>query len=291
MTQALLIYHHPDFKPLSEASISVTDAGFLAGDGVYETLRTIAGKPIFLKSHVERLITSAMHLMIPVPLQESEFRVVIDRLLNDNQLEDAYVRVTLTRGSGRFGYGMGGSGDPTLVVMAKPFAEIPVSWYVDGISVHVAETRRLASPKTNVEIKALGNIYSLLAKAEAKRRGVNEMIMLNQHDEVCEGSAANIFWRRGETVYTPSLETGLLNGVTRQHVVRAAVDCGYTLAEGRFPLADVVSADEVLFTGTSIEVLPVTRIDEHPVGNGRPGPAALKLRNRLQEMVADDVSL
>lgn len=246
--------------PESQAVVSVYDHGFLYGDGVYETMRSYGGIVFMLRRHMERLARSAALIRLEAPEGESLIDAVYETL-EANKLSDAYIRVTLSRGKGPIGLDPGLCGKHTLVVIAEQFREYPVSCYEDGVQFVFAKTLRNLADAIDPKIKSLNFLNNILAKMEAKERGAYEAIMLNAAGFLTEGTVCNIFFVGKGVLYTPSLEAGILDGITRELVVGLARREGIRVEEGMFLPSDLLGASEVFFTNTTAEVMPVTRVE------------------------------
>ena len=154
--------------------------------------------------------------------------------------------------------------------------------YEQGIHLWVAKIRRNAPEAINPKIKSISNLNSLLGKLEAKASGAFEVIMLNNKEHICEGSSSNIFWTRDQWVFTPDASTGLLEGVTRSTIMRLCEEkLNQRVVSGEFKLQDLKFSDEVFITSTSLEVMPVVKVDDFTINQGRVGPIAQRLREEL----------
>ncbi len=247
--------------PESQAVVSVYDHGFLYGDGVYETMRSYGGVVFMLRRHMERLARSAALIRLEVPKVERLIDAVY-QTLEANKLSDAYVRVTLSRGKGPIGLDPGLCGKHTLVVIAEQFREYPLSCYENGVQFIFAKTRRNLVSAIDPKIKSLNFLNNILAKIEAKEKGAYEAIMLNAEGFLTEGTTCNIFFVRNGILCTPSLATGILDGITRELVIGLASREGIKVEEGMFIPNDLLEASEVFFTNTTAEVMPVTSVGD-----------------------------
>jgi branched-chain amino acid aminotransferase len=157
-----------------------------------------------------------------------------------------------------------------------------VIWYSEGIKLRLAETRRNAPEAINPKIKSISNLNSLLGKLEAKAYGAFEVIMLNNKDHICEGASSNIFWVKDQWVFTPDASTGLLEGVTRSTIIRLCeVELNLRVVTGEFKMQDLKYADEVFITSTSLEVMPVVKVDDFIINQGLVGSTTWHLREAL----------
>jgi len=247
--------------PESQAVVSVYDHGFLYGDGVYETMRSYGGIVFMVRRHMDRLARSAALIRLKVPEAESLIEAV-DQTLEANKLSDAYIRITLSRGKGPIGLDPGLCGRHTLVVIAEPFREYPVGCYEKGVQFIIAKTRRNLADAIDPKIKSLNFLNNILAKIEAKERGAYEAVMLNAEGFLTEGTVCNIFFVSNGILCTPSVETGILDGITRELVIGLAGRHGLRVEEGMFYPNDLLGASEVFFTNTTAEVMPVAGIED-----------------------------
>ncbi len=267
--------------PEPEAMVSVFDHGFLYGDGIYETMRAYDGKVFMLQRHIERLNRSASLIRLTVPAPEA-IRDAVYETIRDNGLRNAYVRVTVSRGRGPIGLDPALCPKPTFVVIAQEFREYPENHYSEGVKLILAQTRRNLKEAINPKIKSLNFLNNILARIEAKERGAYEAVMLNAQGFISEGTICNIFFVRDDILCTPSVDTGLLDGITRGVVIGIADETGMQVKEGNFRPKDLFSASEVFLTNTTAEVMPVCRVEDvtYAVGD-----VARRLRRLYREKV------
>ena len=262
----------------AHASIPVFDHGFLYGEGVYETLRTYHRIPFLFDLHQERLRRSAALLSLPVPFTDDELLAQISTTMAAHRgLNEAYIRVLLTRGVGELTYNPVACPNPTTVIIVKPFPEPPARTFTDGITVALVGVRRNHPAALNPMIKSNNLINNALAMQEALRSGADEALMCNQAGDVVECSQSNFFIVKNRRVITPPLDAGLLPGITRAFVLELAREDGFDAVEDPVSVADVRAADEAFITGTTREITPVVRMGAHPIGTGRPGPVSQQL--------------
>lgn len=271
------VYLNDKFVPQEEAVVSVFDHGFLYGDGVYETLRAYRGRVFQLAEHLARLERSASRIQLHLPVSLERLTDLVRESLSRNQLQEAYLRITVSRGAGEIGLDPALCKSPTLVIIAKPFQPYPESLYADGVSVIVAKTRRNLPEALPPQVKSLNFLNNILAKMEAKAAGAHEALMLNHQGELTEGTTSNMFVVQRGRVRTPAVECGILNGITRGLVLQLASELGIPSEETRLTVDDLLRADECFLTNTTQEVLPVTRVQGTMIGNGRPGEITRRL--------------
>ena len=274
----------------ADAAIPVFDHGFLYGEGVYETLRTYHRLPFLYERHAERLRKSASLMALPVPFSDADLL----RAMNDTvaahpgTVDEAYIRVLLTRGVGELTYNPAACPKPTTVIIVKPFPDPPARTFDEGIKVSLVSVRRNHPQALNPMIKSNNLLNNALAMQEALKTGAEEALMCNQAGELVECSQSNFFIVRGGQVLTPPLSAGLLPGITRAFVLELAAELGLPAREERLTPEDLGSADEAFITGTTREVTPVVLVDTASVGGGKPGPISKRLldlfRRRADEL-------
>src|SRR5256884_3056525 len=238
------IYLNDRFVSKEEAKVSVFDHGFLYGDGVFETLRAYGGKVFMLSEHIARLEQSAARLLIPMPVKRSRLSAIVAESLELNKLTDAYLRITVSRGPGEIGLDPALCQNPTLVVIAKPFEPYPESFYTDGVSVAVVQTRRNLPEALPPHVKSLNYLNNILAKMEAIAVGAYEGVMLNHRDELTEGTTSNLFVVQNGRLCTPARECGILDGLTRGVVLQLAHELKIPTEETRLYVKDLYGAEE-----------------------------------------------
>ncbi len=278
-----VVYLNGGFVDADQAMISVFDQGFLYGDGIFESFRAIDGQLYQFSQHYQRLRQSAEALRYPLPYSQQDLEQILLKLSKRNKLTDAYFRITITRGRGEIGFQRNMSNDLTCLVVGREFQGFDGSYYQQGIELRVAQTRRNAPEAINPKIKSISNLNSLLGKLEAKAAGAFEVIMLNNKEQICEGASSNIFWTRDQWVFTPAASTGLLEGVTRATIMRLCEEkLNLRVICGEYKLQDLKFSDEVFITSTSLEVMPVIKVDDFTINQGQVGPIAHHLREQLQ---------
>jgi branched-chain amino acid aminotransferase len=265
------MYVYVDGKILraKDAVISVFDHGFLYGDGIYETLRVYDGVVFNLDEHLKRLFRSASLIGLSIPLDINHLKIAIYETLIANALRNAYVRLTISRGKGAVGLDPDLCPEPTIVIFTQDFKAYPKEYYKNGLHLIIPETRRNHRKAVNPQIKSLNFLNNILAKVEAKKANAHEAIMLNVYGNLTEGTISNIFFFKNRELCTPSIECGILDGITRGMIIDLAMRESIQVHEGRFREKDIYSAEEVFITNTSMEVMPVSKVDNQrfAVGN------------------------
>ncbi|MFL6280610.1 MAG: aminotransferase class IV [Vicinamibacterales bacterium] len=289
MTLHGAVYVNGRIARAEDATIPVYDHGFLYGEGVYETLRTYNRVPFLYDRHLRRLRASAGYLELAVPFSNGELASrIAETMAAAGPLQEAYIRILLTRGVGELTYDLQSTPVPSLIIIVKPLEEVPARILTDGIKVALVPILRNHPGSVNPVIKSNNLLNNALAMQEANRRGADEGLMCNYRGELSECSQANFFIVRGGAALTPKNEAGLLEGLTRDFLFEVGQDAGVDVRyETLFP-ADLESADEAFITSTTRELSPVTQIDNRPVGNGKPGAITRKLldayRRRAQTL-------
>jgi branched-chain amino acid aminotransferase len=281
----MLVYVNGKFLSRDDAKVSVFDHGFLYGDGIYETMRAYRGRIFFLGKHLARLKQSADAISLALPLSLDKISEALNEALTVNKLNEAYVRIQISRGDGEIGLDPALCPAPTMVIMTRPFKDYPPELYSNGVAVAIVQIRRNHPLALDPAIKATNFLNTILAKIESLKTGAYEGIMLNWKGYVAEGTISNIFTVRKGVLQTPDLETGILEGITRDLVLHLARREKIPTRELLMRPKDLTRVDECFITNTTIEVLPVTTIDGHPVGNGRPGPITERLMQAYRNEV------
>lgn len=269
------------------AHVPVFDRGFLYGDSVYEVTRTYGGVPYALDEHLDRLEGSAQRLGMALPP-----RVEIDRATRETARAvggEAYVRIVVTRGSGPISLDPGVADAPRLVVIGMPLKLPPEHLYTEGVSVAVVGAKRNAPGGLDPQVKSGNYLNSVLAVAEAHAKGAHEAIMCDSVGRIAEGSSFNLFLVRGRRLITPPLSVGILEGITRRHVILLARQHGLAVDEGYLWPVDLLRADEAFITSSVRGIMPIASADGHLIGNGKPGLITLRLRDLYEKEAAATV--
>ncbi len=283
--KGLLIYIDGKYYSKSEAKISVYDHGFLYGDGVFEGIRAYNGNIFKLKEHINRLYSSARAIMLDIPITKEEMISAVIETLKKNHLRDAYIRLVVSRGVGDLGLDPRKCPKPTIIIITDRIKLHGGGAKNEGLTAIISWVKRDPVDATSHEIKSLNYLNSILAKIEANTASVDEAICLNKEGFVCEGVAENIFIVTDGMIITPPTSTGALRGITRNVVIEIAQKLGYTVTKKEITPADLFLADEVFFTGTAAEVVPVKEINKRKIGDGKPGPITRKLMKEYQRLV------
>jgi len=279
------IYINGKFYSKADAVISVYDHGLLYGDGVFEGIRAYGGRIFKFKEHIDRLYESAKTIMLKIPISKSTLMEEVIRTVRANGLKDAYIRLVVTRGIGQLGLNPFHCGKPQIIIIADKIVLYPKAFYEKGLSVVTVPTQRNIAEAVNPRIKSLNYLNNILAKIEACNAGVHEAIMLNPSGYVAECTGDNIFIVKKGVIKTPPLYMGILEGITRDVIIRLARQFGIEAVETIFTRHDLFNADECFLTGTAAELIPVVKVDERVIGTGKPGAITRKLTAAFHELV------
>jgi branched-chain amino acid aminotransferase len=262
-----------------DAVISVFDHGFLYGEGIYETLRTYRRRPFLYPRHVRRLRRSAEMIGLTLPFTDAALAAQIDETMAAADLGagEAYIRVLVTRGIGDLTYDPQATPHPSVVIIVKPHVDPPAEVYDTGVGVVICGIVRNHPGTVNPMIKSNNLMNSALAMQEALTRGGFEGIMRNYKGELSECTTSNFFIVRNGAAITPPLSAGLLPGITREFIFDVGKDVGIPVREETLRDDDLYGADEAFLTSTTRELVPIVRVDDKPIGTGKPGPVTKQL--------------
>jgi branched-chain amino acid aminotransferase len=270
----LTVYHNGEFLPGRLAAVSVWDHGLLYGDGVFEGIRLYGGCFFRIAEHIDRLYAGLGSLAIPIPFRaEREAIEICAEVVRRNRLEDAHVRLVVTRGIGRPGLDPSNCPTPTVLAMAYPMASNPAR---SPLSLVSSSVRRTGLGSVDAKIKSLNYLASVLAKYSALHAGADDALMLDPDGGVAEATGANVFAVRGNVICTPPT-TYALEGITRRTVLELADSAGWPVDVRTLSCHDLYTADEVFLCGTAAEITPVATIDGRTIGTGTTGAVTARL--------------
>lgn len=279
----LLVYINGRLVPRQEAVISVFDSGLNFADGVFEGVRVYGGCVLHLDQHVKRLFESATAFEIEIPMSPSELTAAILGWLRANGVrDDFHLRPIVTRGE-RFPPRLDPkfcSGGANVIFVGGPISPANMS----GIRVVVSAVRQINSDAIDPQIKSLNYGNNLLARLEARRRGVDDALMLDAAGYLAEASAANLFLVKDGELLTP-WPKACLAGITRRTVMDLARGRGLAVVERDLTTTEVLNADEVFLTGTGTELNPVVEVDGRRIGAGKAGPVTSDLYEAYHTLV------
>jgi branched-chain amino acid aminotransferase len=287
LERELQVYVDGKYYPKSQAKVSVFDHGLLYGDGVFEGIRAYDGVVFKLKEHVDRLYSSAHMIMLSIPISREEMIRITLETLRKNSLRDSYIRIVVTRGVGDLGLNPKKCPKPTIIVITDTISLLKSEAKEQGVTAMLSWVKRDPVDATSHEIKSLNYLNSILAKIEANINGVDEAICLDKNGYICEGVAENIFRVKDGRLFTPPSSTGALPGITAEAVKRLARKLGYDALDQNITPYELFNADEVFFTGTAAEIVPVREINKRSINDGKPGPITKKLMEEYGRLVRD----
>jgi branched-chain amino acid aminotransferase len=287
LEKELQVYIDGVYYPKSQAKVSVFDHGLLYGDGVFEGIRAYSGSVFKLKEHVDRLYRSAHMIMLEIPIPREQMVQAVVETLRKNNFKDSYIRLIVTRGVGDLGLNPKKCSKPTIIVITDTIALHKDEAKEKGVTAMLSWVKRDPVDATSHEIKSLNYLNSILAKIEANISGVDEAICLDKNGYVCEGVAENIFIVKNGKLFTPPSYTGALPGITAQEVMKLARRLGFEVEEKNITPYELFNAEEVFFTGTAAEIIPVREINKRTINSGKPGLITKKLMEEFSKLVLD----
>lgn len=276
-----------ELVPEAEATVNVADRGFRYGDAAFETLRAYGGDVFEWDAHANRLFETCEILGIDHEFTAEELRQRIDDTLDANGLDDAYVRLSVTRGAQAGKLTPRPDSDPTVVVVVKGLPRGgrngDAVWGTPA-TVRIAETRKIPDEAVPARAKTHNYLNGILARIELRGTGAEEALLLDSDGRIAEGATSNLFFVRDDALRTPSLDGPVLPGITRSVVLDLARSEGIPVKPGPYRPADLLDADEAFLTNTTWQVRPVSAVDDTTVGGG---PVTDLLSRLFDELVED----
>jgi len=267
----------------ADAKVSVFDHGLLYGDGVFEGIRVYKGRVFELDAHLKRLYESAKVIRLEVPMSRDELVGAVEKTVEANGVVDGYIRLVVTRGVGTLGLNPFVCKNGRLIIIADTIQLYPEELYETGMKIISATTVRNHPLAIPPQVKSLNYLNNTLAKIEALDNDVPEAIMYNHEGYVAEATGDNVFIVRDGVVYTPPVEAGALEGITRGVVIKLVGQENLEMVEKNLTRCDLYICDELFLTGTAAEVIGIVEIDARVIGDGRPGPITRLLRKKFFE--------
>ncbi len=265
-----ILYHvDGELVPAAEATVNVRDRGFLYGDAAFETMRAYGGEVFEWQAHADRLAETCSILGLDHDLADDELRHRIDETLRANNLSEAYIRLSITRGVQPGKLTPAVNVNPTVVVIVSPLARggrasTPV-W--DGpATLQTVKTKRIPDSAVPARGKTHNYLNGILARLELRVTGADEALMVDTDGYVTEGATSNLFFVRDNALRTPSLEGPVLPGITRRGVLEIARNEDIPIEEGQYRPDEIRRADEVFLTNSTWELRPVTTVDGISIG-------------------------
>jgi branched-chain amino acid aminotransferase len=270
-----------------KAKISATDSGFLYGAGLFETMRSCNGIVFALEDHLERLYSSAGALYINNPYDKKYLTDAIYKVLKANKLTDARLRLTLSNGP------MGESEEQrkaTLLITATKLQPYPAEYYKKGVMVILSASRQNTfEPTCGHKTTSYFSRMIMLNNAHQKRAA--EALWFTTDNRLAEGCVSNVFLVKDSVAYTPSIETPVLAGIARKTVCKIASTNSIKLTEKDLYIDDVLGADEIFLTNVIMQIMPVTSVEKHTVGDGKVGAMTKRLQINFNEFVENQCGI
>ncbi len=276
----MIVFLNGNFLPEADAVVPLNDRGFLLGDGLFETIRVAQGRPFRLAQHLERLARGADFLKIKLPFTAKEIQKFAGELIGKNNLPDAVLRVTLTRGPGARGYSTKGADQPTLALTLQPLPPEnggePLLWSLVTSSFRIPASDALSS------FKSTSKILNVLARAEAEEKGADEALLVNTNGEVAETAGGNIFWIYRDKICTVPTGRGVLPGITRAVVLEICQALGLETNKRVIKPEMLRNAEGIFVTQSALGLIPVAAFDGLPVA---PSPLVDQIASAYSEML------
>jgi branched-chain amino acid aminotransferase len=289
-----IVYLNGSLVPRSQARISAFDHGFLYGYGLFETMRAYRGRIFLLERHLRRLLDSAAIIGLTSKLAEIDLAKACVDTLKANGLQDARLRLTVSRGEGDPSPTANISAMPTVLVTATSYQPPSAQTYNKGFRAGVSSFRRHSQSLLS-RLKSTNYLLNLLAKMEAEAVGLDESLLLNEHGFITEGSTSNVFFVSPPGLVTPPLASGILPGITREVVMELANKLGIMVSEGEVRVEDLEQFSEAFLTNSLMEIMPLVEVRVEggrsiTIGSGRPGKLTKRLMIAYREMVEGELS-
>jgi branched-chain amino acid aminotransferase len=282
-----IIYLNGDLIPGSQAKLSPFNYGFLYGYGLFETMRAYDGSIFRLDRHLARLHEAAKTLGIARELTAFDLENACHDVLKANNLSDARLRLTVTAGEGDIIPNPDTCSGITVFIVARKLVPLPADSYERGYSAILSSYRRNSwSPLAR--LKSTSYLENVLARQEARAAGVDEVVLLNEKGFVAEGSTTNIFLISCQMLIIPAMESGALPGITREVVLELAKSMGIMTVVKQAELGELLTAREAFLTNSILEIMPLTRLDNKPIGSGKPGPVTQQLMSSYKELASEE---
>jgi len=280
----MTVYLNGKFMPIEEAYVPVLDRGFIFGDGVYEVIPVYSKRAFRLAEHLQRLQSSLDGIRLPNPHNEAEWTKLINELVACNPSEDQYLYLHITRGVAKRDHAFPQPPvAPTVFMMSSPLLQPPAELLKIGVSAVTATDNRWL----RCDIKAISLLPNVLLRQQAVDAGCAETILIrlgeNDPDSfMTEGAASNIFVVKNGTLLAPPKDNLMLPGITYDVILEIAAANSIPVQVRKIAKAEIFSADELLLTSSTKEILPITTVDGKPVGSGLPGAMFMRLHTLYQ---------
>ena len=269
-----IAYVNGRYVPHRDARIHIEDRGYQFSDAVYEVVGVVGGCMVDEELHFRRLERSLREIRMPVPFTPAQFAIKVERLLQMNRIDSGALYLQVSRGVAARDHRLPPAIKPSVVMTVRPFRPPPAEFFESGVRVITGPDMRWKRP----DIKSVSLLANVLAKDAAGAAGAYETWLYDSNKLVTEGASTNAWIVDADgAVITRAADGAILDGVTRQALIRIAVDNGIPVVERPFSVDEARGATEAFLTSTTAFVIPVVRIDGNPVGKGTPGPCSRKL--------------
>lgn len=292
------VWLNGEFIAEETASLGLRDTGLLHAAGVFTTMRSVAGRVYRLDAHLARLRASCDTLLIPLVVKDKALRAAVDELLRRNQLTDARLRLTVTRGAAAQDPIHGLRLSPNVFMTAAPFEPYPAEYYERGMTVVLLDEQKLNPYDVQAGHKTLNYFSRLTALRSATQRQAGEALWFNVHNYLQSGSISNVFIVKQGTLITPPTNeelrdkpvaeatayprSAVLPGITRGAVLELARAAGINVQLRSIDVNELLEADELFLTNSIMGIMPICRIERHPIGQDKPGGTTLQLSERYR---------
>lgn len=268
-----LVYLNGWLGPFEEAFVSINDRGYVFGDGIYEVIRVYDGKMFGLPEHLQRLEASAAAVEMNLPWDKRELEQLLKEVLQKSEIPEAMVYLQITRGIAHRSHLYEADLKPSLLITVRHVPPRIASHYEKGVAIVSRKEFRWQM----CNVKSISLQAAVLAKNAAHRAGASEVVFVLPDNTVTECGASNIFIVKNGTILTHPANHRILAGITRQYVLELAKKKGLGIRIEPYILHDLLKADEVFFTGTVVEIVPVVKVDQQQIADGQPGPITQRL--------------
>jgi branched-chain amino acid aminotransferase len=269
---------------VDKAAVSVADGGFLYGAGLFETMRARNGTVFCLEDHLQRLFASAAALAINNTYDKNYISDAVYQLLKANDLTDARLRLTLTSGSISANEE---SPKSTLIITATKMTPYPAEYYQKGVLAVISPYRQNLNDPTYGH-KTLNYLPRMTALNQARMKMAAEALWFTVDTRLAEGCISNVFLVKNRVIYTPKIETPVLPGIARKTVIKLARENSIELVEKDLYINDCLGADEIFMTNVIMQVMPVTKLEKHTVGDGKVGQITKKMISYFEAFVKNN---
>lgn len=279
-----LVWLNGEIMPLESAVVSAADHAHLYGDGLFEGIRIYGSKVFKLDEHLNRLYHGIAYLGYEMRMTQADLRKTLLEVCAQAGIENGYIRLNVTRGTGLGLDPKNINRTPNVMIMVNELALYPPQAYEIGLNVVTTSLRVIPPDVLDPRVKAIGRyVANILAKQEANRQGAGEGLMLNAAGYIAECTGDNIFLIKDGKIRTPHPSCGILQGITRDTVIKLARENGIEVEETLLTPFDLYTSNETFLTGTAAEVIPMITLDGRPIGCGQPGEMTQKIMSIFRE--------